>query len=146
MRKPRTLWAALVVLVIGVIVNQFPIAREPAPQAPTVEAPAGAMRTVSVSALPPEARETLELILQGGPFPYRKDGTVFGNRERLLAKQEHGYYREYTVRTPGASNRGARRIVTGGPRKAPVVFYYTSDHYRSFRRIIDVQQTVGAGG
>lgn len=82
---------------------------------------------------PPEAWQTLELIQRGGPFPYRKDGTTFFNREGLLPAKSRGYYREYTVPTPGARNRGARRIVTGG--KPPEVFYYTHDHYRSFRRI-----------
>ncbi len=85
------------------------------------------------SSLPPEAHATLDLIARGGPFPYRKDGTVFHNRERLLTDQPRGYYREYTVPTPGATNRGARRIVTGG--NPPEVYYYTADHYRSFRRI-----------
>ncbi|AWI79787.1 MAG: ribonuclease [Betaproteobacteria bacterium HGW-Betaproteobacteria-13] len=85
------------------------------------------------SGLPPEAITTLSLIQNGGPFPYRKDGTVFQNRERLLPDRPRGYYREYTVPTPGARDRGARRIVTGG--KPPEVFYYTADHYRSFRRI-----------
>ena len=83
--------------------------------------------------LPPEAVETLQLIEQGGPFPHRQDGTVFQNRERLLPQRPQGYYREYTVRTPGARDRGARRIVAGGD--PPTVFYYTDDHYRSFREI-----------
>lgn len=83
--------------------------------------------------LPPEAIETLELILRGGPFPYRQDGSTFQNRERLLPHRPRGHYREYTVPTPGARDRGARRFVTGG--KPPEVFYYTEDHYRSFRRI-----------
>jgi len=83
--------------------------------------------------LPPEAVETLQLIEHGGPFPHRQDGTVFQNRERLLPQRPPGYYREYTVRTPGARDRGARRIVTGGD--PPTVFYYTEDHYRSFREI-----------
>lgn len=88
---------------------------------------------IALSQLPPEARETLLLIKAGGPFPYSRDGAVFGNRERLLPKQDRGYYREYTVRTPGARDRGARRIVAG--RRGE--FYYTDDHYRSFRRIIE---------
>ncbi len=88
---------------------------------------------IALSQLPPEARETLELIKAGGPFPYARDGAVFGNRERLLPGAERGYYREYTVRTPGARDRGARRIVAG----ARGEFYYTDDHYRSFRRIIE---------
>lgn len=82
---------------------------------------------------PPEAWQTLALIERGGPFPYRKDGTTFFNREGLLPDRPRGYYREFTVPTPGARDRGARRIVTGG--KPPEVFYYTADHYRSFRRI-----------
>jgi ribonuclease T1 len=83
--------------------------------------------------LPPEALETLRLIERGGPFPHRQDGTVFQNRERLLPARPSGYYREFTVRTPGAQDRGARRIVAGGD--PPEVFYYTEDHYRSFREI-----------
>lgn len=83
--------------------------------------------------LPPEARDTLALIARGGPFPHAQDGVVFGNYEGLLPKQPRGYYHEYTVATPGARNRGARRIVTGGT--PPVVWYYSDDHYRSFRRL-----------
>lgn len=93
--------------------------------------------TISVAQLPPQGRETYALIFQGGPFPYEKDGTVFGNRERLLPAQKRGYYREYTVRTPGARNRGARRIVCGGKPRAPDACYYTSDHYASFREIVE---------
>jgi guanyl-specific ribonuclease Sa len=83
--------------------------------------------------LPAEAVETLALIEAGGPFPYRRDGVTFENRERLLPPKPRGYYREYTVPTPGARDRGARRIVAGGD--PPEVFYYTADHYRSFRRV-----------
>lgn len=86
---------------------------------------------ISQAQLPPEGRQTLALIKQGGPFPYRKDGTVFQNREGLLPAQPRGYYREYTVPTPGASSRGARRIVAGRGGD----YWYTADHYRSFRRI-----------
>ncbi len=96
--------------------------------------PAGSdTRLPSHAGLPPEAIETLALIQRGGPFPYRKDGTTFQNRERLLPAKPRGYYREYTVPTPGARDRGARRIVAGG--KPPEVFYYTADHYGSFRQI-----------
>ncbi len=92
--------------------------------------------TVSLTDLPVEARTTHRLILQGGPFPYRKDGTVFFNRERLLPARPRGEYRECTVPTPGSPDRGARRIVCGGePPSAPDVCYYTADHYASFRRI-----------
>jgi len=87
---------------------------------------------VAVEKLPSEARQTLALIQKNGPFPYQRDGAVFGNREGQLPKRERGYYREYTVTTPGAHDRGARRIVAG---RAGEV-YYTDDHYRSFRRII----------
>ena len=86
---------------------------------------------VDAATLPREARETLALIRANGPFPLQKDGIVFGNREALLPKHPRGYYREYTVRTPGARDRGARRIVAGRGGE----YYYTDDHYRSFRRI-----------
>jgi ribonuclease T1 len=95
-----------------------------------------AMATVQLSDLPDEARRTESLIRAGGPFPYAKDGVVFGNRERLLPRQPRGHYREYTVRTPGARDRGARRIVCGGSRpREPEACYYTQDHYASFWRI-----------
>jgi ribonuclease T1 len=90
---------------------------------------------VAVADLPREARDTLGLIRAGGPFPYERDGVRFGNRERLLPPKARDYYREYTVRTPGARNRGARRIVCGGPARTPDACYYTDDHYRSFLRI-----------
>ena len=93
--------------------------------------------TVMVADLPRQGRETYELIRQGGPFPYDKDGTVFGNRERLLPLEQRGYYREYTVKTPGSRDRGARRIVCGGPSRAPHACYYTADHYASFRKIVE---------
>ena len=83
--------------------------------------------------LPPEAHQTLQLIAAGGPFPYDRDGTVFQNREGRLPARPRGYYREYTVRTPGSPDRGARRIVSGGD--PPTEFFYTDDHYRSFRRL-----------
>jgi ribonuclease T1 len=92
--------------------------------------------TVALSELPPQGIEIYRLIHQGGPFPYGKDGTVFGNRERLLPAQKRGYYREYTVKTPRSSNRGARRIVCGGPTTAPDTCFYTADHYASFRKIV----------
>ena len=86
--------------------------------------------------LPAEARATLELIRRGGPFPHDQDGTVFGNRERLLPRAPRGHYTEYTVRTPGVRHRGARRIVVGGdPRSPQAELWYTEDHYQSFRRI-----------
>jgi ribonuclease T1 len=86
--------------------------------------------------LPRQGVETYQLIRQGGPFPYDKDGVVFGNRERLLPGQKRGYYLEYTVKTPGSRDRGARRIVCGGQPKTPDVCFYTADHYASFRQIV----------
>ena len=93
------------------------------------------MGTVAVADLPDEARQTLALIREGGPYPYEKDGTVFGNYERKLPRQRRGYYTEYTVRTPQVRSRGARRIIAGGPDGRPTEFYYTDDHYQTFRRI-----------
>lgn len=89
--------------------------------------------TILVAQLPPEGRETLQLIKRGGPFPYPRDGIVFGNRERILPQQQRGYYREYTVKTPGVNHRGARRIVCGVVPEC----YYTADHYQSFKRIVE---------
>jgi ribonuclease T1 len=91
---------------------------------------------IHVAELPLRGRATYELIRQGGPFPNGKDGAVFGNRERMLPRARRGFYREYTVPTPGSSDRGARRIVCGGPLKAPSICYYTADHYASFRLIV----------
>jgi len=94
---------------------------------------AGPIPEVAASELPPQARETIALIRKGGPFPYQRDGAVFGNFEERLPARARGYYREYTVRTPGAKDRGARRIVAGRGGE----LYYTDDHYGSFRRILE---------
>jgi ribonuclease T1 len=95
------------------------------------------MQVVHLHELPVQAQQTEQLIRRGGPFPHAKDGTVFGNRERLLPLKARGYYREYTVRTPGVRDRGARRIVCGGrPPERPEACYYTDDHYASFRLIV----------
>jgi ribonuclease T1 len=99
-------------------------------ESPRAEPGAGS-KEIAVAALPPEARTTLKLIRAGGPFPFERDGIVFGNRERLLPQRARGYYREYTVKTPGERTRGARRIVAGEGGE----LYYTDDHYASFRRI-----------
>ncbi len=100
--------------------------------------PAEAADVVSLNELPAQAQKTYRLIHAGGPFPYQKDGTVFFNRERLLPAKARGYYREYTVPTPGARNRGARRIVCGGQQPtAPDTCFYTADHYASFSRIAE---------
>ena len=95
------------------------------------------VNTMAVSQLPPQGQAMMALIYQGGPFRYDKDGTVFGNRERILPRQNRGYYREYTVKTPTERTRGARRIVCGGSKPAsPDACYYTDDHYASFRKIV----------
>ena len=86
---------------------------------------------VLLAELPNEAQKTLVLIKNDGPFPYRRDGVVFGNYEKRLPLRQRGYYREYTVKTPGSRDRGARRIIAGRADD----YYYTDDHYRSFRRI-----------
>lgn len=91
----------------------------------------GSLPTISVADLPREGRETLRLIDAGGPFPYKQDGVVYQNRNRILPRQASGYYHEYTVKTPGSADRGARRIVCGQDRTC----YYTADHYDSFARI-----------
>ena len=92
---------------------------------------------IALTDLPKQGQVTYELIKQGGPFPYEKDGVVFGNRERQLAQQKRGYYREYTVKTPASRDRGAHRIVCGGLQpKAPDACYYTADHYASFKKIV----------
>jgi ribonuclease T1 len=98
---------------------------------------ADSQATVSAAELPRQGRETYQLIMQGGPFPFDKDGSVFGNRERLLPPYRRGYYREYTVKTPGSRDRGARRIVCGGQPRTPDACYYTADHYASFRKIVE---------
>ncbi|MER8059611.1 MULTISPECIES: ribonuclease domain-containing protein [unclassified Streptomyces] len=90
------------------------------------------MATVPASRLPAEARRTLALIDRGGPYPYARDGIVFGNFERHLPKHQRGYYHEYTVKTPGSRDRGARRVITGQGGE----FYYTDDHYNSFRAVL----------
>ncbi len=104
-------------------------------QAPQTQLPAKAPGPgeISVWDLPPEGRDTLDLIKKGGPYPYSKDDTVFSNYEGLLPKQSSGYYHEYTVITPGSPDRGARRIVAGRGGE----YYYTGDHYRSFKRIVE---------
>lgn len=100
-------------------------------------APATDLPSLSITQMPAEAKTTYALIAQGGPFPYDKDGSVFGNREKILPQHRRGYYREYTVRTPGVRTRGARRIVCGGKPRKPDACYYTSDHYASFHRITE---------
>lgn len=107
------------------------------PSTVTAKGPLPEAAAVRLSDLPPEAQQTARLIERGGPFPFQKDGTTFGNRERLLPAMPRGYYREYTVRTPRSRDRGARRIVCGGkPPSTTESCFYTDDHYASFRRIV----------
>ncbi len=101
--------------------------------AATIPAEINGVPTILYDELPPEAHDTIALIEQDGPFPYEKDGSIFQNREGLLPSRPSAYYREYTVITPGESDRGARRIVTGGEGE----FYYTDDHYESFSRVVN---------
>lgn len=103
----------------------------------SLDLPGAAVASVAYTGLPPQGQEVMRQIREGGPFRFEKDGTVFGNRERQLPRQKRGYYREYTVPTPGLSHRGARRIVCGGPQpRSPQACYYTEDHYTSFRLIV----------
>lgn len=126
MRYWRALLAVFIALGLGLWLGLSP-ARTNAPDA-FVQDVSG---EIALAHLPPEGRQTLLLIKQDGPFPYSKDGVTFGNREGLLPGQPRGYYREYTVPTPGIAHRGARRIVAGRGGD----YWYTADHYRSFRRI-----------
>jgi len=123
-RRTQSLWsrAALAVSALALLCT-VAVARAPSSDA------------IALAELPAEARDVLGRIKTDGPFRYDRDGIVFGNREHRLPPQSRGYYHEYTVATPGANNRGGRRIVCGGPRTAPDACYYTSDHYQTFRRI-----------
>jgi ribonuclease T1 len=132
-RRAWLKWRGAVVVAAGLAAGALVA---PAASARGPEPGAGNAAEVALSALPRQAQDTHRLILSGGPFPYQKDGTVFFNRERLLPPQSRGWYREYTVKTPGAKNRGARRIVCGGkPPTQPEACWYTDDHYASFKRI-----------
>jgi ribonuclease T1 len=125
------MWALGLAVALGLSTGQLSQAKGPQP-----ETSATALASIALADLPKQGRETYEKILQGGPFAYDKDGVVFGNRERILPAQKRGYYREYTVKTPYARNRGAKRIVCGGlVPTAPEACYYSDDHYASFQRI-----------
>ena len=148
-RNPRIWIAALLLFAAWLLwprtvspppVNEAPRAAAPATaptgcrapaSRPLADAPAASSVDTLPAFLPDEARDTIALIRRGGPFPHPQDGSTFQNRERLLPAQPRGWYREYTVETPGLSHRGARRIVTGGD--PPETWHYTDDHYDSFR-------------
>lgn len=106
------------------------------PAAAAAEAAVADDGSVALAQLPRQVGEVYRLVLAGGPFGYDQDGRVFANRERLLPLEPRGYWREYTVPTPGARDRGARRLVCGGESRSPQVCYYTDDHYASFRRVV----------
>jgi ribonuclease T1 len=121
----RSLWSYLMLVAIVAAAAVVPVsAREGSTSA-------DANKEIAVAALPRDAQQTLQSIKRGGPYAYERDGVVFGNYERRLPQRNRGYYHEYTVATPGVKNRGARRIVSG----ANGEYYYSDDHYRSFRRI-----------
>jgi ribonuclease T1 len=122
--RPYLIAAAIAALSVAFLAPPMVLAREN-------RASAAGVNEISYAALPPEAQHTLQLIRKGGPYPHQRDGAAFGNYERLLPQRNRGYYREYTVPTPGAKNRAARRIIAGRIGE----YYYTDDHYRSFRRI-----------
>ena len=121
MRAPA--WVVAAALAIAALALPAAAQRAPTPAEPVGE--------IHVEQLPREAKATIALIKKGGPYPYAKDGAIFSNRENLLPKQRRGYYREYTVKTPGERSRGARRIIWGSGGE----FYYTADHYNHFLRI-----------
>jgi guanyl-specific ribonuclease Sa len=145
----RTAWLWIGLLLVGFVAGQWFASRHASsnatPSAASTNAPfspreaplpppqPASTSSVDASSLPAEARDTLARIARGGPFAHRQDGSVFQNRERELPSRPRGWYREYTVETPGSDDRGARRIVTGGD--PPGEYWYSDDHYRSFRRI-----------
>ena len=121
----RSMWAKLVLVAIAAFLASSPVL------ARNDSVAAAAIQEIAVAALPREAQHTLQIIRRGGPFPFDRDGAVFGNYERLLPQRGRGHYHEYTVSTPGARDRGARRIISGSAGE----YYYSDDHYRSFKRI-----------
>jgi ribonuclease T1 len=134
MRSIRSLVAAVFVLLAAVTgACAADTAAPPVTTAVAESQGVSGLPTVAIAQLPAEAQQTYALILDGGPYPYRQDDQVFGNRERILPPQESGWYREYTVSTPGSADRGARRFVVG----EDGVFFYTDDHYDSFREVLE---------
>ena len=135
MVRHSSIWQALRKLGVGSMVVGLLLVGNLAQAKGPVDA-TGSLGSVALLVLPPEAQQTQRLIHAGGPFPSSRDGVVFGNYERVLPRRERGFYREYTVPTLGAHNRGARRIVCGGKRPAqPDACFYTADHYASFHVI-----------
>ena len=136
MRSASKVWRGLAVALLAAWLTQF----VPAASAREATTPVERLGVIRVSELPAQGREVLAAIHAGGPYGSKRDGIVFGNRERLLPQQPRGYYAEFTVPTPGASTRGARRIIAGrgtsGDYRTSNEYYYTNDHYQSFRRIV----------
>ncbi|GAA1437571.1 ribonuclease domain-containing protein [Microlunatus lacustris] len=135
--RPKAVGAVVALLVLGLLLLWGGTAPQTADRPPVVPTTAGTdpesgLPLVALASLPREARQTVALIDRGGPFPYDRDGATFGNRERLLPPRPGGYYREYTVPTPGEDDRGARRIVTGDDDRQ---LFWTADHYASFARV-----------
>jgi ribonuclease T1 len=130
-RRRQAVYAVLAALVLAVWWLSQHGTTSDSPDRTGQTDPVSGLRWVDLDDLPAEAAETVRLIDDGGPFPYDRDGIAFGNREGILPDQRRGYYREYTVPTPGEDDRGARRVVTG----APGEYYWTEDHYDSFERI-----------
>jgi ribonuclease T1 len=122
----RQSWRAIASIALALLLAADPAASRSTPDA---------LPEIAAAALPKEARQTLALIRSGGPYSYQRDGIVFANREGRLPPHARGYYHEYTVATPGASTRGARRIICGGAARTLAECYYSNDHYQSFRRI-----------
>jgi ribonuclease T1 len=127
-RRVSAALIGLLLLVAGGWFGQQVLSVPASADRPAVAASAAGLQVRALSQLPPQATEVWQRIQHGGPFPYRQDGTVFGNREGRLPQRQSGFYREYTVPTPGEPDRGPRRLVTGGA----VELYYTGDHYTSF--------------
>jgi ribonuclease T1 len=131
---------SLMRLLVTVVLTFALVCAVDSTQARDVPSIIGDSAQISSTELPKEALQTLALIRKGGPFPNEKDGVIFGNREKQLPKQRRGYYTEYTVVTPGAKNRGARRLVVGGEPQTSYEIYYTDDHYQSFKRVKQVDK------
>lgn len=131
-RRLRTAAAVGAVVLFALILVGL-LVRPSGTDAPAADAstPASGLSAVAVADLPAEARATLTLIDEGGPYPYAKDGAVFGNIEGLLPARPRGYYHEYTVPTPGSADRGARRLVAGVDGDV----FWTDDHYETFRQV-----------
>ena len=127
MTRPRRAQLLLALLIAAVLA----LAGCGSKSSPSAAKPAG-MSTIAEASLPAEARDVIKRIDDGGTFQYRQDGVTFQNRERLLPAEPSGYYREYTIATPGEADRGARRLILGRQGE----LYYTPDHYRSFLRVV----------